>query len=116
MHRLDLEVGLDAGALLLDVGGRAHAVEDDIGAGARKGACISEPDAAGRSGHNRRLACQRTHVLFTPVCLAGLCLAGLCLAGAYLGWFPCRPRSGRKSPWFPPTAAVLATLCDASTN
>src|SRR4030095_13539825 len=49
------------GACALDVGGRAHAVDHDVGAGACEGACDRKPDAAGRAGHHRRLACQRTH-------------------------------------------------------
>ena len=72
MHRLDLEIGLDAGALLLDIGRRAHAVENDIGAGAGESARISQSDAAGRSGHHRGLACQSTHFIHSCLPVGGI--------------------------------------------
>ena len=49
VERPDAEVLLDAGALGLDRGGLAHAVEDDIGAVLGERARDREPDAAGRS-------------------------------------------------------------------
>jgi len=34
----------------------AHAIENDIGAGAGKRACVCQSDTAGRTGHDSRLA------------------------------------------------------------
>jgi len=62
MNRLDLEVALDGGPLLLDVSaGAPMPLRNDIGAGAGKGARIRQSNAAGRAGHNCGLACQCTH-------------------------------------------------------
>ena len=52
MHRADLEIGLDAGTLALDIGRHAHAVNDNIGAGGGERARVSQSDAAGRAGHD----------------------------------------------------------------
>jgi len=56
MHGAHLEIGFDAGTLALDVGRHAHAVEDDIGAGAGERTRVSQSDAAGRSGDDSGLA------------------------------------------------------------
>jgi len=63
IDRLDLEVGFDAGTLLLDVGRDAKSVDHNIRAGARERPHHCESDAAGGAGHNRGLTCQRTHLI-----------------------------------------------------
>ena len=65
MNRLDLEIAFNARAFLLDIGGRSHAVENDIGAGVGERPCIRQSDAAGRSGHDRGLACQCAHFIYS---------------------------------------------------
>ena len=60
MDDLHPEVGLDCGSRLLDIGGRPHAVEHDVGPGAGKGPRTRQTYAACRTGHDCCLVSQDT--------------------------------------------------------